>query len=257
MLFRPLVLLYHAVSDSWEDPLAVRASDFERQLRLLMGRGYRGGDARQILRRPGDRTLMHVTFDDGFASVSSVVPILQGLGLPCTIFVCTDLADRGDRLDIPELRNLPNAEERRTLGWSVLRDMAGDGLVEIASHTVTHAHLRQLSDEELKQEVADSKVAIEDHVGRPCQFIAYPYGEEDARVRRSVQRAGYTAGFASPGASLRIDPLRVPRTGFWRNESPIRVRMKTRFLLRVARENGMVPRRKYVSRPHSESLAAS
>jgi hypothetical protein len=38
---RPLVLCYHAVSEHWEDPLAVTLAALERQLRTLLARRYR------------------------------------------------------------------------------------------------------------------------------------------------------------------------------------------------------------------------
>ena len=38
---RPLVLCYHAVSDTWRHLLSVSAEALEAQLRVLLGRGYR------------------------------------------------------------------------------------------------------------------------------------------------------------------------------------------------------------------------
>src|SRR5581483_7401377 len=64
IMVRSLTLMYHAVSDVLDDPLAVRIADFDRQLSDLVASGYRGATARQILERPGDGRLLHVTFDD-------------------------------------------------------------------------------------------------------------------------------------------------------------------------------------------------
>lgn len=233
-MVRSLTLMYHAVSDALDDALAVRVADFDRQLSDLVGAGYRGASARQILERPGDRRLLHLTFDDAYASVGNALPTLRRLRLCATIFVCTDYAAEGRPLAIPELDRVGARDELRTFTWDELRELADDELIEVGSHTRSHAHLPQLSDEELHGELRDSRRAIEDHVGRPARFLAYPFGEEDGRVRAATRAAGYAGAFAAPGTSLRFDPFRIPRTGLWRDEDPARQRLKVRFPVRVA-----------------------
>jgi len=109
-------------------------------------------------------------------------------------------------------------------------------LIEIGSHTKTHAHLPKLSDAELKTELVGSKEAIEDHLGRPARYLAYPFGEEGERVRRAAEAAGYSGAFAAPGSSLRADPFRLPRTGLWRSDTTHRQLRKTRFAARLLME---------------------
>ncbi len=235
--------MYHAVSDVLDDPLAVRIADFDRQLSDLVASGYRGATARQILERPGDGRLLHVTFDDAYASVRNALPTLRRLRLPATVFVCTDYARDGRPLAIPELDRIDARDELRTLTWDELAALADDDLIDIGSHTKTHVHLPQVDDANLRDELDDSRHAIEDHLGRPSPFIAYPFGEEDARVRAATRRAGYLAAFGAPGTSLRLDPYRLPRTGLWRDEPADRQRQKTRFALRIASELSRPPRR--------------
>jgi peptidoglycan/xylan/chitin deacetylase (PgdA/CDA1 family) len=232
-LVRSLTLMYHAVSDGLDDALAVRVADFERQLADFSTAGFRGATATQILERPGDRRLLHLTFDDAYASVRNALPALRRHRVPATVFVCTNLADGGKPLAIPELDRVASRDELRTLTWDELRELVSDDLVEVGSHTTSHAHLTQLSDAELGRELRDSRVAIGDNLGRPPDFLAYPFGEEDRRVRRATRAAGYTAAFAVPGTSIRLDPFRLPRTGLWRDEPADRQRFKTRFGVRL------------------------
>ncbi len=235
--FRPLTLLYHTVSDTWDDPLAVGVDDFEHQLTSLVNRGFRGGSAADILQRPGARKLLHVTFDDGYRSVENALPALRRHRLPASIFVCPDfMAEGANHLMIAEMAGRAPNGELETLDWSALREIVSEGLVEIGSHTSSHAHLTQLSDAELSRELGESKAAIEDNLGRPCTTMAYPFGQQDARVRRAVAASGYTAAFAAPGISTRRDPLQIPRTSFWRGEARRRQAVKTRFVTRVAVE---------------------
>ena len=243
-LFRPLVVCYHAVSDTWNDRLATAVEHFEEQLTTLVKRGFRGATAAEVLRRPENGRLLHVTFDDAFTSVQNAIPILRRLELPATVFVCSGLAGSGEPLRVPELEGDPQIEERATLGWESLRALVAGGLVEVGSHTVSHAHLTQLPDADLRRELQESKTAIERELSGSCDFIAYPYGEHDARVREAVREAGYAAAFAAPGRSLGFDIFEVPRTGLWRGESTARLAAKTRLPIRVARELGLTPKRR-------------
>jgi peptidoglycan/xylan/chitin deacetylase (PgdA/CDA1 family) len=235
--FRPLVLVYHAVSDDWSDPLSVRVADFEQQMRTLAARGYQGSAWRDLLSNPGNRKLVHITFDDAFRSVANALPVLRELGFPSTIFACSQYAQDGRRLSIPRLAKRSDDDEIATMDWATLRAVVDDGLVEIGSHGCGHVDLVELSDAELQQELSDSKSEIEDYLGRPCPTHAYPFGSQDARVRRATAAAGYAAAFGAPGVSGHVDPFRIPRTGIWRDEPPRRQRVRTQFLTRLILEH--------------------
>ena len=81
-----IVLCYHALSPTWEADLSTTPERFERQLELLVRRGYRGVTFEQAVRAPHERTVA-VTFDDAYRSVLELArPILDRLGLPATVF---------------------------------------------------------------------------------------------------------------------------------------------------------------------------
>jgi peptidoglycan/xylan/chitin deacetylase (PgdA/CDA1 family) len=228
--FRPLVLCYHSVSYGWDHALAVTPRAFERQLRSLLRRGYRPLASGDLLRGP--RRGLHVTFDDAYRSVLGAVPTLRRLGLPATVFVSTAFADAGGRpLDVPELAEAAAAQpdELATMSWDELRTIVGDG-VEIGSHTVSHAHLPRLSDAELDRELGEGRARVEDEIGRPCRFFAYPYGEHDERVQDAVRRAGYKAAFALAAGADRANPYALPRIDLYRRDSLLRATLKTSFV---------------------------
>jgi peptidoglycan/xylan/chitin deacetylase (PgdA/CDA1 family) len=223
---RPLVLCYHAVSARWEDPLAVPLDALERQLRGLLARRYRPvGPAEAVT---GSGRLMHVTFDDAFRSVATAVPALRRLGVPATVFACPGFADGDGIFNIPELAPLlpEHAEHLSTMNWAQLRELVESG-VEVGSHTVTHPHLTKLADAELQRELQESRERLEDELGARCRFLAYPFGEEDARVRAVARSSGYDAAFALPGNQASADPYAVPRVGIWRKDGSLRAALKT------------------------------
>jgi peptidoglycan/xylan/chitin deacetylase (PgdA/CDA1 family) len=171
---------------------------------------------------------VHVTFDDAFRSVATAVPVLRRLGFPATVFACPGLADGDCIFNIPELAPLLQAhkEDLTTMSWAELRDLVENG-VEVGSHTLTHPHLTKLGDDELRRELVESRARLEDELGARCRFLAYPFGEEDARVRSAARSSGYEAAFALPGDQMSSDPYAVPRVGIWRRDGTLRAVLKT------------------------------
>ena len=221
-----LVLCYHSVSKVWSHALSVTPDAFRRQITSIARAGPRPVTAQALAE--GARRGLHVTFDDAYVNVLDVLPLLEELGLPATVFVSTSFAGDGRALDVPELAAAAAAqpEALATMTWDQLRGIA-ERRIEVGSHTVTHPHLTQLSDAELDRELGESRTRIEDELGRAPRLLAYPYGEHDARVHAAVRRAGYAAAFAQwPGSSV-ANPYALPRVSFYREDSLRRAMFKT------------------------------
>lgn len=229
--FRSLVLCYHAVSERWQHALAIPEQTLERQVRLLLRRGFRPASLREAA--TGARRVLQVTFDDAYVSVGRVLPTLERLGVRSTLFVCSGYADDGRPLAVPELADdaaaLPG--ELATMAWDELAGWAERG-VEIGSHTVSHPHLTQLADAELERELRESRERIEERLSRPCPYVAYPYGDDDERVHAAARRAGYEGAFALPGREQPVDPFALPRVGIYRKDTLPRMTAKTTAWLR-------------------------
>ncbi|MGI8730064.1 MAG: polysaccharide deacetylase family protein [Solirubrobacteraceae bacterium] len=173
------------------------------------------------------RTL-HVTFDDAFRSVASVLDELERLSVPVTIFACTGLAEDGGQFRVPEMRHrLPaDEDELNTMPWDTLRELAERG-VEIGSHTVSHPHLPELGQAELLAELRDSRERIEDELEQPCPLLAYPYGHHDARVRAAARSVGYTGAFTLGSPTVAFEHRAVPRVGVYDRDGSLRLALKT------------------------------
>ncbi len=228
MRVRPLVLCYHAVSDTWRHALSAPAAALEEQLRHLMNRGWRPVGALEAA--TGTGKLFHVTFDDAFTSVRNALPVLERTGAKATVFACTDHADEGRALAVPELAGEPVAE-LETMTWDELRGLAERG-IEVSSHTVSHPHLPRLSGDDLAAELRDSRQRLEDELGRPCRVLAYPFGDCDERVRAAARAAGYEVAFGLPGDASGRDPFDVFRVGVWHGDSARKVAFKANGLVR-------------------------
>jgi peptidoglycan/xylan/chitin deacetylase (PgdA/CDA1 family) len=222
----PFVLCYHAVSDDWEDPLAVRRERLEHQVAAAIRLGWRPATLGEVVANRS--RALHVTFDDGFRSVLDALPALERLGVRPTIFVCTGYAAEGRVLDVPELHAVAarHRHELATLSWEGLREAAECG-AEVGSHTRRHPNLPQLSDGELRHEVAVSREEIESELGRPCRYLAFPYGQFDRRVQRAVERAGYDGAFGLVGVGRLGGRFGIPRVEASRRDGPAMIALKS------------------------------
>jgi len=93
--------------------------------------------------------------------------------------------------------NEPTTDELelvRTMTWDEIRQLDGAG-IEIGSHTVSHPFLVQLTDRELRHELAESKERIEEETGTTVSSLSYPSGGSenfDARSVRLARELGYS-----------------------------------------------------------------
>lgn len=225
----PLILSYHAVASGWLGSSAVPADVLAAQLDLLARRGYVGLTFAECEWRLQEGTLPNrclvVTFDDGYASVLRVKPVLEALGFPATVFVVTQFVDSGEPLSWPgvdQWLRTDHGHEMRSLTWEELETLR-DGGWEVGSHTVTHPTLTALPDGELRRELVESRRAIELRLGS-CRTVAYPYGAADERVANAAEDAGYFAA-CTLSVSHRIDEqYRRARVGIYGHDRGWRLR---------------------------------
>ncbi|HEX9375331.1 MAG TPA: polysaccharide deacetylase family protein [Actinomycetota bacterium] len=207
----PIVLAYHGVGRAADDTdptrLITSPRHLESQVRLLRRLGYRFATAEQVLAgsggdAPPDRTAV-LTFDDGFRSwLTDALPLLQRLGIRATFYVCPGWLGGHH----PEVAG----EEGRLLDADDARALVGAGM-ELGSHAMAHADLRELDDEALRDDLASSKAGVEELTGRPCRTLAYPFGLFGEREERAAAEAGYELAFGWwPGPWRRFAAPRLP-----------------------------------------------
>jgi peptidoglycan/xylan/chitin deacetylase (PgdA/CDA1 family) len=167
----------------------VTPARFDLQLRAMRAAGYQSiSFADYLAHRRGERSVppraVIFSFDDGYRStLDSAVPILQRHGFSATFFVVAGLLGGTNTWDQGELQEpLLSAQDVRKL------DRLG---FEIGSHTLTHAHLTELSPAEVRHELAESKRILEEIVSKPVSTLAYPWSEHSPAVHEAAHDAGY------------------------------------------------------------------
>lgn len=186
--------MYHRVGDdSSENRFTISVQKFERQMRALKEFDYQVVDLETIATAlEGQRDLSEktvaITFDDGFLDTyQNACPLLNSFGFTATFFIVSALM--GQTNSWMEREGYPSAA---IMNWTDAKALAHAGFT-LGSHTRTHASLESLDEKSLREEVVDSKLDIEDRLGMPVVFFAYPYGRYDSRVREVVQTAGFRA----------------------------------------------------------------
>ena len=240
-----LVLCYHALSERWPASLSVAPEAFERQLHLLSRRGFRGATFDRAVSEPSDRRTVAVTFDDAYLSVLELAkPILDDVGFPATVFVPTDFpANSGQPMaweGIDMWLGGPHERELRPMSWEQLGVLADAGW-EIGSHTCSHPRLTSLGDEELGRELIDSRSILAERLSRPCDTLAYPYGDHDERVLEATRMAGYGLAGTLPGRLSPVSRLAWPRVGIYHGDDERRFRLKTSAAIRRLRGSRLWP----------------
>lgn len=237
-----IVLCYHALSPTWEAALSTTPERFERQLGLLVSRGYRGVTFTEAAGSPSRGKVVAVTFDDAYRSVLELgLPILDRLGLPATVFAPTDFigSERPMKwLGIDQWIGGPHERELMPMSWEDLRTLAQAGW-EIGSHTGSHPHLTKLDDDTLSDELTRSKAACEEHLPGTCTSLAYPYGDVDARVIMRTAGAGYRTAAALPSRQHSREALDWPRVGVYHVDTDMRFRLKVSPVISRLRRSGL------------------
>ena len=81
-----------------------------------------------------------------------------------------------------------------------------DRYCEIGAHTFHHKDLTKISPIESKREIEDSKIYLEEILGRKLQMFSYPDGKHNSTIRRIVRDAGFIAARTCESGFLGFPP---------------------------------------------------
>lgn len=84
--------------------------------------------------------------------------------------------------------------EKLAMSWEEVSQLAASPLVTIGAHTLNHAALNQLSEDEVRDECMGSKELLDDKIGKPIQHFSYPFGSAREIGKREcaiVRKCGF------------------------------------------------------------------
>lgn len=179
------VLNYHQINDRDENALTVHTDQFEAQMKYLTEEGYHVITPEEMISawendEPLPEKPVIITFDDGYAdNYRNAYPILQKYNQKATIFLISDYVS-----------TYPNY-----LTWTQVSEMQDSGLIDFESHTLSHEQLDSTSPDETWNQLEGSKKALEWHLRKEINFLAYPCGSYDEELQQLVKKAGYKGAF--------------------------------------------------------------
>jgi peptidoglycan/xylan/chitin deacetylase (PgdA/CDA1 family) len=215
------ILMYHQVSDVRDARFlkyTVTGRAFAAQMKWLAANDYSTIDLPTLLarRRGGapipERTVV-ITFDDGFRECANVAaPAMEAHGFSATFFLVAGLMGDSSRWLMTE-RGIAFP----IMSWDDARQLGRAGH-RCESHSVMHPRLAELSPGACRDELARARAVLENELGHPVRYLAYPFGSESQQVRDIAADCGYEAactvaiGISAEGDDVYALP-RVPMLG--------------------------------------------
>ena len=133
-----------------------------------------------------------LSFDDGWDNqFNHAFPLLQKYGFTATFFAVTDYLDHENFMTTDQLKALLAAG------------------MTIGSHTRSHPALPTIGDKtQLWNQIAGSKMWLEQQLGVTIDTFAYPYGAYSPAIVSTVKAAGYrTARTVNSGTHYTVEDL--------------------------------------------------
>ncbi len=191
------VLTYHAISHGANDRYAVSPALFERHLELLCNhfRFITAAEAAAMYMAGATfpQGVAVLSFDDGYTDLIDILPLLRDRGINATIFVPAQWVGRPNDWDSGAFVS------RQHLDWNDLHGLARMGH-EIGSHSSRHIRFDRLSPGAVADEIAGSRMALEDNLGFRVHTIAYPFGSispDLATMCAGLYDAGFTTTYGN------------------------------------------------------------
>lgn len=237
------IIMYHQVvpNPCPLNKLAISVKTFESQMEFLKRNHYHVLPLENVVdlmknqKKIPSRTIA-LTFDDGKENnYTHIFPILKKYNFPATLSLIVGNI------------NLPGY-----LSTGQIKAMLASGLISIASHTLSHSDLTEISDlQRLNAEISNSRLILANQFGYPVKIFCYPEGNFNSLTRKMVIDSGYVAALAIGTDGYKNDIFALKRIGiagkwgsllftFWLNEPQVynlyynlKKKIKTLYLIAI------------------------
>jgi len=179
------ILIYHYVevvtdkNDFLRENLNIHPTTFEKQVQTLLDAGYTfifPSELPTKIQYNDAGKYVILSFDDGYESFfTQTYPILKKNQVKSVNYIIYN--------SIGKLNYMNDFQ---------IKQLAREGLVEIGSHTLSHADLTSLKLPQAAKEILNSKTNLENTFQIQVNSFYYPYGFYNNQIAELVQKAGYT-----------------------------------------------------------------
>jgi peptidoglycan/xylan/chitin deacetylase (PgdA/CDA1 family) len=180
------ILTYHSIDDS-DSVISISPEKFRSQMYHLREKNFNVISLKDITaclveKVPFPSRSVVITFDDGFKNFYDIAyPVLKNLGFTATVFLVPGYCDKNNKWH-NQPKGIPVLD---LLDWEQVREMADNG-IDFGAHTMNHVDLLNLTLEQAREEIVNSKRFIEKYLDKSVQFFAYPYGQLNNEIKAIV-----------------------------------------------------------------------
>lgn len=194
------ILLYHHIQPQdlararGQLSLTVDNTTFESQMKYLVDTGYQTFSAEELAKALINHQKLPtksivITLDDGYEDVYTYAyPLLYKYQLKASLMIPTGLLGNPGYLS-----------------WDELKRMVDSGFIFAYDHTWSHTSLVFLTDEKAKQEILTAKQQLEEHLGKPVNIFAYPYGSENQKIINILNQNSFVAALSTTPGTTQCD----------------------------------------------------
>jgi peptidoglycan/xylan/chitin deacetylase (PgdA/CDA1 family) len=179
------ILLYHYVevvqdkNDFKRENLNIHPATFDEQIKTLLDAGYIfifPSELPAKIKKSGDQKYAILSFDDGYETFfTQTYPILKKHQVKSVNYIISNFIGNLNYMTQPQIQKLVE-----------------DGLVEIGSHTLSHADLTSVSLSEAERQIKESRINLESLFQIKVNSFCYPYGFYNPEIVEIVKNVGYT-----------------------------------------------------------------
>ncbi len=209
------ILVYHQISvpgDGLEDgELTTPLAKFIQEMQYLHDHGYTTLNMDEVVQfikgKSFPEKVVAIHFDDGWKTSKHALPVLEKFGFKATFWIIADVDDK----DLGDTH----------MKWDEILELAKKPYIEIQSHTMTHPWKERdtlvewvedktpgRNKNDAEWELNESKRLLEEKLGKPVSYLAWPAGYYNKTLVTMAKKAGYKAlltidsGFNHPGDRL-------------------------------------------------------
>jgi peptidoglycan/xylan/chitin deacetylase (PgdA/CDA1 family) len=180
------IFAYSRVADERQPAWSIESEQLDDHIAALKSGGFKVLPLTEVVaafeagRELPERSVA-ITVDEASQNfLTQAWPRLRDAGLPVTVFVAADQADRGG----PEY-----------LGWSQIRELAASPLVTIGLLGASRGHLARLGAADIAAELTRATERFRSQLGKAPELLVWPLGEASAAAMDAAKAAGIRAAF--------------------------------------------------------------
>lgn len=140
-----------------------------------------------------ERCTIAFTFDDGWRDCyTQIAPQLEKYGVNAMFFINPNFVDAADNRDNEYIENFTvnttKSPGKYPMTWAQIMELQQRGFL-FGAHTIDHYCINDDNIEELVHQIGDCRKIIEERLGVPCEYFAFPYGRLEHANPKSIDIA--------------------------------------------------------------------